>query len=54
MCEKFVFNDLYGYLEEKELLSDQQSGFCSHDLYVGQLLSIVNEFYSLLDAYPTF
>ena len=50
--EKYLkdsFNDL---LEENKLLSEHQSGFCSHDSCISQLLPIVHKVYSSFDAYP--
>ena len=53
--EKYLkdhFNDLYDYLEENTLPSKHQSSFCSHDLCISQLLSVLHGVYSLFDSYP--
>ena len=47
-----LFNSLYKYLEDNELLSVYQSDFWSSDSCVNQLLSIVHKLYKAFDAYP--
>ena len=51
--ERLIFNSLFEYLEEHNLLSAHQSGFRANDSCVNQLLSIVHDIYTAFDAYPT-
>ena len=51
--ERLIFNSLYQFLEEHTLLSIYQSGFCSNDSCINQLLFIVHTLYKAFDAYPT-
>ena len=48
MFEKTVFNSLFEYLEDKKLLTCNQSGFWPGDSCVHQLLSITHEVYNHL------
>ena len=41
--EKIIFDEIYIYLQEKNLLSNKQSGFWPGDSTINQLLSITNE-----------
>ena len=51
--EKIIFNPLFKYLEEYNLLNDNQSGFRPGDSCVHQLLSITHEIYKAFDANPS-
>ena len=51
--EKIIFNLLFKYLEENNLLNGDQSGFRLGDCCVYQLLSITNEIYKAFDANPS-
>ena len=48
--EKIIFNSLFKYLEDNNLLNGNQPGFCPGDSYVHQLLSITHEIYKAFDA----
>ena len=51
--ERLIFNSLYQFLEEHNLLSVHQSGFHCNDSCINQLLFIVHTLYKAFDAYPT-
>ena len=51
--ERLIFNSLYQFLEEHNLLSIHQSSFPSNDSCINQLLFIVNTLYKAFDAYPS-
>ena len=51
--EKVIYNSLFKYIQENKFLSDNQSGFCSGDSCVSQLLSITHEIYKAFDADPS-
>ena len=53
MFEKIIYNSLFRYLEDKNLLNCNQSGFCPGDSCVHQLLSITHEIYKAFDANST-
>ena len=46
--ERLIFNSLYQFLEEHNLLSIHQSGFHSNDSCINQLLFIVHNLYRAL------
>ena len=48
--EKIIFNSLFKYLEDNNLLNGNQSGFRPGDSCVHQLLSITHEIYKPFDA----
>ena len=50
---RLIFNTLYQFLGEYNLLSIHQSGFHCNDLCINQLLFIVHTLYKAFDAYPT-
>ena len=52
--EKLIFNSLFKYLGDNDLLTCSQSGFWSGDTCVYQLLSITHEIYKAFDANPSF
>ena len=51
--EKIIFNNLYKYVLENDLLSDKQSGFRTGDSCVSQLIAITHEIYQSFDANPS-
>ena len=51
--EKVIFNSLFKYLEDNNLLNGNQSGFPPGDSCVHQLLSITHEIYKAFDANPS-
>ena len=51
--EKVIFNSLFKYLEDNNLLNGNQSGFRPGDSCVHQLLSITHEIYKAFDANPS-
>ena len=51
--ERLIFNSLYQFLEEHNLLSINQSDFRSNDSFINQLLFIVHTLYKAFNAYPT-
>ena len=48
--ERLIFNSLFKYTDENELLNPSQSGFCPFDSCVNQLLSINHEILSNFDC----
>ena len=52
--EKLIFNSLFKYLENNNLLNSHQSRFRPGDSCVHQLLSITYDIYKSLDANPSF
>ena len=46
--ERIVFNEIYEYCQDHELLTWRNSGFKKHESTVNQLLFIVNSIYSSL------
>ena len=53
ILKKLLFNYIMDFLEEKNLLNSNQSGFKSNDSCESQLLSIVHDIYSSFDCYPS-
>ena len=51
--EKVIFNSLFKYLDDNNLLTSNQSGFRPGDSCVHQLLSITHEIYKAFDANPS-
>ena len=51
--EKVIFNSLFKYLDDNNLLNSNQSGFWPGDSCVHQLLSITHEIYKAFDANPS-
>ena len=51
--EKIIFNRIYNFLSEKNLLNHNQSGFRPSDFCVNQLLSITHEVFQAFDCNPT-
>ena len=51
--ERIIYNPVFSYLENNDLLTPNQSGFRPNDICVNQLLSIVHKIYSDFDEYPS-
>ena len=51
--EKVIYNNLFGYFQENNLLSDNQSGFRSGDSCISQLIAITHEIYKAFDGNPS-
>ena len=51
--EKLMFNSLFKYLENNNLLNPHQSGFRCGDSCVHQLLSVTYDIYKSFDANPS-
>ena len=51
--EKIIFNRIYNFLSEENLLNNNQSGFRPSDSCINQLLSITHEIYEAFDCNPT-
>ena len=43
--ERLIFNEMFGFVIENDLISQHQSGFKAEDSYISQLLSITHEIY---------
>ena len=52
MFEKIIFNRIYNFLLEEELLNPNQSGFHPSDSYVNQLLAVTHEIFTAFDCNP--
>ena len=52
--EIILFNSLFNYIQENNLLCGHQSGFQPNDSCVYQLLSIVHDIYASFDCSPLF
>ena len=48
-----IFNRIYNFLSEENLLNHNQSGFRPSDSCVNQLLSLTNEIFEAFDCNPT-
>ena len=48
--ERLIFNNLFNYFTENNLLSPHQSGFIPGDSCVQQLISITHEIYNAFDS----
>ena len=51
--EKIIFNSLFKYLDDKNLLNGNPPGFRPDDSCIHQLLSINHEIYKTFDANPS-
>ena len=51
--EKIIFNSLFEYLDDNNILNGNQSSFRSGDSCVHQLLSITRESYKAFDPNPS-
>ena len=47
--ERLIFNEMFGFFIENDLISEHQSGFKSGDSCTNQLLSITHEIYQSFD-----
>ena len=52
ILEKILFNSIYKFLEENDLLCEHQSGFRPSNSCKYQLLSIVHDIYASFDCNP--
>ena len=52
ILEKLLFNSIFKYLQEKNLLCENQSGFIPYDSCEYQLSSVVHEIYASFDCNP--
>ena len=50
--EKIIFNRIYNFLLEEDLLNPNQSGFRPSDSCINQLLAITHEIYEAFDCNP--
>ena len=48
--EKIIFNRIYNFLLEENLLNGNQSGFCSFDSCVNHLLAITHEIFEAFNC----
>ena len=53
ILEHLIFNSLFNYFIENNLLSPHQSGFIPGDSCVQQLISITHEIYNAFDCNPS-
>ena len=51
--DRLIFNSLFNYFIENNLLSPHQSGFIPGDSCVQQLISITHEIYNAFDCNPS-
>ena len=51
--QRIIFNDLFKYFKENNLLSPHQSGFIPGDSCVQQLIAITHEMYKAFDCSPS-
>ena len=49
ILEQLVFNEMFGFFVENDLISQHQSGFKPGDSCINKLLSITHEIYQLFD-----
>ena len=52
--KKVLFNSLFNYIQENNLLCEHQPGFRPNDSCVYQLLSVVHDIYASFDCSPPF
>ena len=52
--EKIIFNNLYEFFRENNLLSQHQSGFREGDSCISQLLAITHDIYCSFDVNPSY
>ena len=50
--EKILYNNLFSYLKENDLIVKNQSGFLPGDSCISQLLSITDDIYKAFDGNP--
>ena len=51
--EKIIFDRLYNFLSQKELLNPNQSGFRPSDSCVNQLIAVTHEIFEAFDCNPS-
>ena len=51
--EKIIFDTIFQHLMANKLLNPNQSGFMPGDSYIYQLISIIHEIYTSVDANPS-
>ena len=51
--EKIIFNKIYNFLLEENLLNSNQSGFRPSDSCINQLLAITHEIFEAFDCHPS-
>ena len=51
--EKIIFNRIYNFLLEEEVLNPNQSGFCPSDSCVNQQLAIIHEMFEAFHCNPS-
>ena len=51
--EKVIFNRIYDFLLEEDLLNPNQSGFRPFDTCINQLLAITHEIFAAFDCNPS-
>ena len=51
--EKIIFDRLYNFLSQEELLNPNQSGFRPSDSFVNQLIAITHEIFEAFDCNPS-
>ena len=52
--ERILFNSLFNYIQENNLLCEHQSGFRPNDSCIYQLISVVHDIYASFDCSPLF
>ena len=53
ILEKVIFDRIYGFLLEENLLNPNQSGFSPSDSCINQLLAITHEIFEAFDCNPS-
>ena len=53
LFEKIIFNRIYNFLLQEELINPNQSGFRPSDSSVNQLIAITQEIFEAFDCYPS-
>ena len=51
ILKRLIFNEMFGFFIENDLISQHQSGFKPGDSCINQLLSITHEIYQSFDKY---
>ena len=52
--ERIIFDNIYRFLDEHNLLNPNQSGFRTKDSCIYQLIEITNNIFSTFDGNPTY
>ena len=53
LFKKIIFNRIYNFLLQEELINPNQSGFRPSDSSVNQLIAITQEIFEAFDCYPS-